>query len=160
VRKTFLWSLCFFFLGFIGIAPGLAMGQKHKTRACFSQTMCLDCNKPECINVEVVRSKEELARGLSGRESLAPDHGMLFVFDQPGLYRFWMKAMRFPLDIIWLDQHRHVINVSRNQSPCTTSACPKVSPAGPAQYVLEVPAGFFDAHGLNELNTRCDFLLD
>ena len=54
------------------------------------------------LAVEVRDTEEGRSRGLSGREKLGEDEGMLFVFDQPGIYGFWMKEMKFPLDFIWI----------------------------------------------------------
>src|SRR3989344_8724609 len=51
----------------------------------------------EMANTDAVRAK-----GLSGRDELCLRCGMLFVFEQPGQYAFWMKDMRLPLDIVWL----------------------------------------------------------
>src|SRR3989344_6701349 len=52
------------------------------------------------IFAEVVASADARRLGLSGREGMGANSGMLFVFDQAGLYDFWMKDMKFPLDII------------------------------------------------------------
>ncbi len=55
------------------------------------------------FRVEVAATAAEKARGLSFRPSLAPDQGMLFLFDgHPGIQSFWMKDMNFPIDIIWI----------------------------------------------------------
>ena len=56
------------------------------------------------LQVDLALTDEEKARGLSGRESLDEDEGMLFVFDVPGNYGFWMKDMNFAIDIIWLNE--------------------------------------------------------
>lgn len=78
--------------------------------------------------------------GLSGRDSLAPDHGMLFVFEKPDRYGFWMPEMRFSIDIIWIDTEKKIVHIEKNVSP---DSYPKVfTPELPAKYVLEVPAGF------------------
>lgn len=94
------------------------------------------------ISVEVARTDEELTRGLSGRESLEPNSGMLFVFDSPYIYSFWIPDMNFPIDIIWINDGA-VVDISENvpndfdpNNPVT------YSPSEPAQYVLEVNAGF------------------
>jgi len=54
------------------------------------------------VAVEVRDTEEGRDQGLSNREKLAEDEGMLFVFDQPGIYGFWMKGMKFPLDFVWI----------------------------------------------------------
>ncbi len=90
------------------------------------------------VKISDTETKREL--GLSGRQSLPTDTGMLFVFDQPGIYPFWMKEMNFPIDIIWFDADKKIIDLSENLSP---QSFPKsFSPKSPAQFVLEVPANF------------------
>lgn len=70
----------------------------------------------KCIfAIETVSDEEKRERGLSGRESLDPDSGMLFSFDKEGVYSFWMKDMRFPIDIIWLKDNT-VVDINQNIS--------------------------------------------
>lgn len=54
------------------------------------------------IFIEVADSPEEINRGLSSRESLAKNKGMLFIFPQPDNYSFWMKEMKFNLDFVFI----------------------------------------------------------
>ena len=90
-------------------------------------------------------------KGLSGVERIADDEGMLFVFDQPDIHAFWMPDMNFSIDIIWVDVHKKIIGVSENAQPLIDGARPAYyHPSAPAQYVLEVPAGFFQKHGLKK----------
>lgn len=87
-------------------------------------------------------------RGLGGYDNLPQNEGMLFIFPKPERYGFWMKGMQFPIDIIWFDEHRKVIDVWENASP---ASYPKVhTPEVPAQYVLEVAAGYWKNHALKE----------
>lgn len=53
-------------------------------------------------NVEIASTTTEKALGLSGRDGLGENDGMLFLFDRPGVQNFWMKDMKFPLDMIWI----------------------------------------------------------
>lgn len=78
-------------------------------------------------------------QGLSGRDSMARDAGMVFVFDQPGVQCFWMKDMHFPLDMLWLNASRQVVHVERDVAPGTypKTFCPSVM----AMYVIELNAG-------------------
>lgn len=87
-------------------------------------------------------TKEARDRGLSGLKSLDSTKGMLFVFDKPDFYSFWMKDMNFPIDIVWMDHEFTILEIQKNISPNTY---PKVfrSPQK-ALYVLEVNAGFAD----------------
>jgi uncharacterized membrane protein (UPF0127 family) len=98
------------------------------------------------LSVELARTVPEQEQGLSYRQSLSADHGMLFVFDSPQEIGFWMKDMHFPLDMIWFDQHMKVIDITKNATP---DSYPHIFlPRSPVQYVLEVNAGFADAHGV------------
>jgi uncharacterized membrane protein (UPF0127 family) len=66
--------------------------------------------------LEIAKSDVEREKGLGGREDLCAECGMLFVFDRPDRYAFWMKGMRFPLDIIWLSGDK-VVFVAHNVEP-------------------------------------------
>lgn len=91
------------------------------------------------IRAEVARTPDALHQGLSGRSSLDDDRGMLFVFERPDTYCFWMKDMKFNLDIVWLDDTKRVVFIERDIAPDTypNTLCPD----RPARYVLEVNAG-------------------
>jgi uncharacterized membrane protein (UPF0127 family) len=94
------------------------------------------------LTVELARTVEEQVRGLSGRPRLKPGHGMLFVYDRPHPVGIWMKDMRFPLDIIWIQAGRIV--AIEKQAPPLSSAGPERVYTATADLVLEVPAGFAD----------------
>ncbi len=86
--------------------------------------------------LDVALTDAEKEKGLSGRSSLAPDTGMLFVFDKPGTYGFWMPDMSFPIDIIWLDQSCMVVG----KTSMTPQSYPKIFyPDYPAEYAIELP---------------------
>jgi uncharacterized membrane protein (UPF0127 family) len=57
------------------------------------------------IYVDVAYSSLDQQRGLGGKQEIGANQGMLFVFDRPGKYIFWMKDMNFPIDIIWIDKN-------------------------------------------------------
>jgi uncharacterized membrane protein (UPF0127 family) len=98
------------------------------------------------VSVTYADTPELQSRGLSGVKSLESDEGMFFVFEKPDKYGFWMKDMLFPIDIVWIDDSLHVIDVTKSLSPDTY---PKIfTPQTPVKYVLEVRAGFFDEHKL------------
>jgi len=104
--------------------------------------------KNNLVKAEVVESPEKREKGLSDRMSLAEGMGMLFVMSNAGLPRFWMKRMKFSIDIIWIDNGR-VIGFEKNISPEDSRTFTSPSVAG---YVLEVPAGYCDKHniGIND----------
>ncbi len=100
------------------------------------------------IKVELATTPEEQARGLSARQGLAEGEGMLFVFPHPDKYLFWMKDMKFAIDIIWLDSGGYVVYVQKNAKP--ESYPDTFGPSKPAKYVLEVISGFSEKNSLKE----------
>lgn len=100
------------------------------------------------IDAEVARTTAARAKGLGGRSCIGPDQGMLFVFNRPATYSFWMKDMRFPLDIIWISARHRVVGIKTNVSP---ASFPKTFQNYiPAQYVLEIGAGRAAELGLHD----------
>jgi uncharacterized membrane protein (UPF0127 family) len=97
------------------------------------------------IEAEVAKTEAAQEKGLSGRACIGEDQSMLFVFDKPDYYRFWMKDMKFPIDIVWIDSHKEVIGADRDISPSTYPS--DFAPLQPAQYVLELKAGKAQALG-------------
>lgn len=105
----------------------------------------------EEITAVVADTKELREKGLSGRKTLKANEGMLFIFTESGLHGFWMKGMQFPLDIIWFDENYQIVDVWERASP---ASYPKVfTPHTPAQFVLEVQAGYFEDHHLKTEDT-------
>jgi len=103
------------------------------------------------LNVEIADTADERAKGLSGRDQIASDSGMLFVFSESSKYRFWMKGMKIPLDIIFInggkvvDFLKNVVPPSQNQKD---SDLPVLSPTVPVDMVLEVSSNYIDIHGI------------
>ena len=95
----------------------------------------------EEIPVEVADTLKKRSLGLGQRTSLKKGWGMLFVFEKRKPHRFWMKDMQFPLDIIWLDNHR-IVHITRNAKPANSRDEPEVmtSPVS-VNFVLEIAAG-------------------
>lgn len=90
--------------------------------------------------VEIRDTPESRQRGLSGREPLRSHEGMLFVFEELGDHRFWMKDMKFSIDIIWLNEYGEVIHYAENISPDTYPTL--FNSPQQSKYVLETQAGF------------------
>jgi uncharacterized membrane protein (UPF0127 family) len=100
------------------------------------------------VTVEIARTEAEKIRGLSGRDSLAPNGGMLFIYEVPVRPVMWMKGMRFPIDILWIRNDR-VVDLVREAKPPVSGEAPQVFvPREEAQFVLEVPAGFAERNGI------------
>jgi uncharacterized protein len=97
------------------------------------------------IAAEVAKTPQQREMGLSGRACIKSDEGMLFVFDHPGLYPFWMKDMKFSIDMIWMDANHRIVKIQSNVAPTTYPQ--NFVNTTPAQYVLEIQAG--QAQALN-----------
>lgn len=92
------------------------------------------------VRVAYALTEAEQEQGLSGTPPLLSDQGMLFMFVAPATPLFWMKDMRYPLDMVWIGSDKKVIAINANVLP---GSYPQTfSPSLPVQYVLEVPAGF------------------
>jgi len=103
------------------------------------------------IPVEIAATEDAKEKGLSGRPLLPQNQGMLFLFEKPGIYRFWMPDMHFPIDIIWMDSTRTVVDISADVSNQFDPEHPRYyTPSSPARYVLEVNAGFAARNGINK----------
>ena len=91
--------------------------------------------------LELARTPEEQGQGLMFRESLPEKTGMLFLFGDKGVHRFWMKNTMIPLDMVWMDAEGKVLFVSADTPPCKADPCPNYGPESPAASVLEVAGG-------------------
>jgi uncharacterized protein len=107
--------------------------------------------KQTIIRVDIADTPQLRSKGLGGRASLAQDSGMLFIFDAPDIYRFWMKGMQFPIDFIFIRSGK-VIDILPNASiPAPVTADNQLAiyqPTSPIDMVLEVNAGFARSQGI------------
>lgn len=115
------------------------------------------------FHVELAITQEQRTQGLSGRAGLAPRAGMLFVFDEEGRYSFWMKEMRFPLDLVWIGPSTEgctVVDITHKAPPPAPgqdlAELPLYTPVAPARYVLEVNGGETEAVGIR-VGDRVEF---
>jgi uncharacterized membrane protein (UPF0127 family) len=92
------------------------------------------------VSVDLAVTTREKMLGLSGRQSLAEDKGLLFIFDESSEHAFWMKDMNFPIDIIWISSDLKIVSIKQDASPLYFPETYKSDQA--SQYVLEVVAGF------------------
>jgi uncharacterized protein len=104
--------------------------------------------------IETVEEEGQRIKGLSGKESMKENRGMLFKFEQEEYWSIWMKDMLFPLDIIWLDQNLVVVDLKENVSPETYPS--SFSPQKPAKYVLEINAGLCEKYQI-KINDQAKF---
>jgi uncharacterized protein len=101
-------------------------------------------------DVELARLPHERNRGLMFRKTLAPDSGMLFVFDTPEPQRFWMKNTLIPLSIAFADTSGIITDILEMAALDTTT---DYSPHLPVIYALEMNKGWFAAHSIKPGDT-------
>ncbi len=102
------------------------------------------------IKAESAVDTRDMMRGLMFRNSLAPDHGMLFVHPVSGHYSYWMYQTYIPLDIIWMDENHRIVEIVESAPPCKTAAskCAHFGGNQTARFVLELNGGDSRKYGL------------
>jgi len=103
------------------------------------------------VIAETMLQEIDQMRGMMFRDSLAKDRGMLFVHRAEGNYPYWMYQVRIPLDIIWMDHQRRIVEISANTPPCPSKSarqCPNFGGHEKARYVLELAGGGAALYGL------------
>ncbi|MEK9174698.1 MAG: DUF192 domain-containing protein [Patescibacteria group bacterium] len=99
------------------------------------------------LKVELAESQGARGQGLGGRKNLPSDQGMLFIFEKPDKYSFWMRDMEFPLDIIWLDENKTVVDMVKDAKPESYPST-YFTPNKTALYVLEVNTGWAEKNNV------------
>ena len=99
------------------------------------------------ISVEVADNDAERAQGLMYRTKMEDSQGMLFIFPQEAPRSFWMKNTKIPLDIIYVDGNKQIVTLHQGVMPYSEKSLPS---SKPAQYVIEVNAGFTGRYGIQE----------
>lgn len=99
------------------------------------------------LSAKIADTAPARSNGLSGTPSLKESQAMLFVFDYPSSWPIWMQGMRYPIDVIWLDKNKTVVDIEAELSP--SSFPNSFEPNQAALYVLEVSSGFAQKHGVH-----------
>jgi uncharacterized membrane protein (UPF0127 family) len=92
----------------------------------------------------VMDSPHELSRGLTREDYIEDSSGALFIFEKEGYHRFWTKDMKFPVDILWINEDWQVVEITRDAQPSFGRECPSYFPKRPARYALEINSGLAD----------------
>lgn len=111
------------------------------------------------IYAEMAIQYAEMVRGLMFRDSIAADRGMLFLHNKMGKYPYWMYQVRIPLDIIWMNHDKQVVEILANVPPCPSaksSECPTHGGTQEAQFVLELGSGMAAKYEV-AVGTKIDF---
>ena len=131
-------------LGLIGAGPAAtppaaAQGQAQPTLPMVTLQAGI-----HLVKAEVADDERKRAIGLMFRESLAPNHGMLFVFREKAGHCFWMRNTLIPLSIAFLDDDGTIVNIEDMAPRSEDSHCPK----RPVRFALEMEQGWFGKRGL------------
>jgi uncharacterized membrane protein (UPF0127 family) len=97
------------------------------------------------IDIEKADNEMERQFGLMYRRTMEDDQGMLFLFDKPEQQGFWMKNTIIPLDIMFVDENKQILNIHENTKPMSEASLPS---KGDARYVVEVIGGFSKKYGV------------
>lgn len=113
------------------------------------------------LEVQIADTEPRRVRGLMFQDQLPYDQGMIFVFNEPGIYSLWMLNMQFSLDMIWFDEDGNIVHIEQDVPPCKTApeimACQSIVPSGDALYILEVTAGFVEEFDIT-LDSKLDII--
>ena len=116
----------------------------------FSEQICIE---KTCFNVEIADTDEKKILGLGNRDFLEEKEGMLFPYPEKSAPGFWMKDMRFPIDIIWINLEMKVSGIIKDFQPCESNElCPVVYPDEEIIYVLEINSGLSERYGIKKEN--------
>jgi len=95
------------------------------------------------LQAEVADTPEKLLFGLAFRESLPENGGMIFLFEKSDLHKVWTKGFQLPVDLIWVDESKHIVYVKEAVQPCMKDPCPWHGPPPEnARYIIEANMGF------------------
>lgn len=101
------------------------------------------------VTIEIADTDSARARGLMQRESLPEQSAMLFLFPREQVQSFWMANTPLALDLFFVDADSQIVSIAKYTRPFSDES---IVSEGPAQYVVETPAGFADTHGIVEGN--------
>ena len=105
------------------------------------------CINEKCFNLYLVETSQEKQKGLSIFDEILENEGMLFVYDAAGEHSFWMKDMKFNIDIIWIDENYQIVHIEKNLFPCSLEEeCKIFSPNVNSKYVLEINANLTEKY--------------
>jgi len=107
------------------------------------------------IKAEIADTNLKRIKGLMFRKALPENEGMLFVFEKEDYHTFWMMNMSFPIDIVWINKDKEIIDIVKNAQPCRIS-CTSFRPKNIALYVLEVNANFTDKRNI-QIGSKVEF---
>lgn len=131
----------------IGLVLAVALLQQREGSSASVDNGCngLRLNS-DCFQLYMADTPEERTLGLSGRDSLPSNTGMLFTFPDSAKHCFWMKDMKFNIDIIWFSSDKNITKIEHNVSPATY---PNTFCSDHTKYVIELDSGVAKQYSLS-----------
>ena len=124
----------------------------ESTNSSVEQTKSIKVGNTKKIDVEIADSPQKHEKGLSGRDSLSSGRGMLFIMQEDSMPTFWMKNMKFPIDIMWINDSIVVDileNVPAQQEETNDANLSRYRSQRAVDHVLEVTDGFIKTNGIS-----------
>jgi len=143
--KSLIFLIIFFTIA--GCTQIQTQNQSATAEQQLSDTPLL-CFEENCFKYETALSVKEQRTGLMYRDSLEQDNGLLFPFSASGTPGFWMKNVKFPIDIVWLSEDFEIVDISNNLPPCSQEPCRVYRSSKEANYAFEINAGLSNEFGL------------
>jgi uncharacterized membrane protein (UPF0127 family) len=113
-----------------------------------SNTITITFENGKTLQATTAITKEEQTKGLMNKQHLPPNEGMIFIYKKEQQLTFWMKNTPIPLDIIFLDKNKIIIDIQTMQ-PCTKQGCTFYTSKQPAKYAIETNAKYSITNNLH-----------
>ncbi len=108
-----------------------------------SELIIVEFPNGKSMETEVASTPEKLLFGLAFREGLPADTGMLYIFESTGLHRVRTRQFRIAVDMLWIDESHHVVQILEQVPPCAQDPCPLYGPPSePVRYLIQAEAGY------------------
>jgi uncharacterized membrane protein (UPF0127 family) len=150
-RRAAILIVAMFIAGVpLGASAAPAVPAWHLAPPFSTETAMLTLGGSVHVTAEIADTNLLRSRGLGDRDGLRDGWGMLFIDQTARVQMFWMKDMRFCLDIIWIDED-HITGAAQNVCPqpgASDSDLAVFSSGVPVRYVLEMPANWLKDNGL------------
>ncbi len=110
------------------------------------------------LNAMVSKTYWERVIGLMHRGGMGTNECMLFVLPYSHRHGIWMRNMKFPIDVIWLDDRKRIVHIERSLPPCMSFNCKVYSPDKDSRYIVELQSGYTKRNRI-KINDAAEFTL-
>jgi len=114
-----------------------------------SELIIVEFPNGKSMETEVASTPEKLLFGLVFWEGLPADTGMLYIFESTGLHRVRTRQFRIAVDMLWIDESHHIVQILDQVPPCAQDPCPLYGPPPePVRYLIQTEAGYAKRAGI------------